>query len=656
MANETLARLSQTPPDSVAENDYRSFCAALGASARGRAFLSEYARRNRHADTEVVLQALARLEKTARGGQGTAPEADRIRQDLRALLDTLRTARPQVDNTPGAIKAATLAALIDFVQARIEALVTPARAGLSQVPDLEQPELPIPQPSALTPAAIALLRPDADAQSLAAAAERHDKASPADIVSDVKFIDIALVKPQPLDLAAAAETPMAIDTSMPAPRPAAAEAAALNTTTVAIEAYELWLDQLKVMQGDIEVSVELQADVRIEAQTETREDVQIDGQAATQRQAAAQKDAQPKKPADLNADLTATANLLPPVVTPEIAEAPQASAPQVAAPAPAQSEVAFKWPTLPEPQAAAPADAQSKAAFKWPTPAAPLAAEPRAAAPAAPRALAPGDPGFKWPEPAKPSALSPRQAAIVALAAEAEAEAKAKGQAVGQAVIAALTAEAKAKARGQIVEQTETPIAAPAAAAIVASTPAQGLSPAPASEDAQPATLSPRQAAIAALAAQNKAQQPVASEAPVVTPTAAPVAEQPVAQSGPLSPRQAAIAALAAQNKAQQPAMSAPQQPAVNQAPVVTPAADEPAAMSDALSTRRDPLAALAAQVEAQQSVTSHIPESDLTPAPEATPAVEPAKLADKPTIKPDADALDAIMTLTDEERIALFT
>jgi hypothetical protein len=575
----------------VAENDYRSFCAALGASARGRAFLSEYARRNRHADTEVVLQALARLEKTARG-QGTAPEADRIRQDLRALLDTLRTARPQIDSTPGAIKAATLAALIDFVQARIEALVTPARAGLSQVPDLEQPELPIPQPSSTMPAAISLLRPDSDDQSLAAAADRLDSASPADIVSDVKFIDIALVKPQPLDLPTAAETPMAIDTSMSELRAAAAptEAAAPSTTAIAVEAYELWLDQLKVMQGDIDI--EISAELRMDVQIETRADAEVDAQMDVQ------KDLQPKKPAALNTDLIATVNLIPPVVTPEVAAAPQAPEPQASAPA-------------------APAAEQSKVAFKWPATTEQQVAAPRAAAPAAPKVAAPGDPGFKWPEPAKPSALSPRQAAIVALAAEAEAEAKAKGQAVGQAVIAALAAEAKAE--GQIVGQVEVPIAVPTGAVAFTSTPAQYPAPAPTSEGAQPATLSPRQAAIAALAAQAKTQQPataapqqpIASEAPVVTQATAPVVEQPAAQLDPLSPRQAAIAALAA-------------------------------------------------QVEAQQSVTSHIPESDLMPAPEAMPAAtsaaEPAALADKPAIKPDADPLDAIMTLTDEERIALFT
>jgi len=161
MAYETSALRGEPQQSRVAEDDYQSFSAALGASARGRAFLQEYARRNRHADTAVVLAALDRLESVARS-QKAAPEAERIRQDLRALLDTIHSARPQIDQTPGAIKAATLSALIEFVQARIEALVAPNAAPgapgfLSPVPEPEQPELPIPRPGASAQRGIALV-------------------------------------------------------------------------------------------------------------------------------------------------------------------------------------------------------------------------------------------------------------------------------------------------------------------------------------------------------------------------------------------------------------------------------------------------------------------------------------------------------------------
>ena len=46
----------------VSDDDYQEFYAVLTATARGRAFLDEHARRQRHAETEVLLAALQRLE------------------------------------------------------------------------------------------------------------------------------------------------------------------------------------------------------------------------------------------------------------------------------------------------------------------------------------------------------------------------------------------------------------------------------------------------------------------------------------------------------------------------------------------------------------------------------------------------------------------
>ena len=174
MANQTLARAKQ-PPDKVpSEAEYQAFCAALGATARGRAFLAEYARRNRHADTKVVLAALDRLQ-TQVAAQTAAPDTGRIRQELRALLAAMRVTRPEIDAGAGAIKATKLAALIGFIEHRLELIVTPprehaalpdevaalvmpqaapaasARSALAVVPAAEQPELPIPSPIGALP-------------------------------------------------------------------------------------------------------------------------------------------------------------------------------------------------------------------------------------------------------------------------------------------------------------------------------------------------------------------------------------------------------------------------------------------------------------------------------------------------------------------------
>jgi hypothetical protein len=66
MANEPLA-LSEILARLPNEADFDAAHAALMATERGRAFLAEYARRNRHADTQMVVNALARVEAAMRG-------------------------------------------------------------------------------------------------------------------------------------------------------------------------------------------------------------------------------------------------------------------------------------------------------------------------------------------------------------------------------------------------------------------------------------------------------------------------------------------------------------------------------------------------------------------------------------------------------------
>jgi hypothetical protein len=63
MVNDPAAALALPPPSQADEQDYEVLLAALSATARGRAFLTEYARRNRNADTTAVLAALTRLER-----------------------------------------------------------------------------------------------------------------------------------------------------------------------------------------------------------------------------------------------------------------------------------------------------------------------------------------------------------------------------------------------------------------------------------------------------------------------------------------------------------------------------------------------------------------------------------------------------------------
>jgi len=86
MTDGSLA-ISTMPPALPADADYDALCEALMASARGRWFLEEYAKRNRNADTGLVLDAIARVEAVVRTEQ-----AHQASQGMRIeLLEMART-------------------------------------------------------------------------------------------------------------------------------------------------------------------------------------------------------------------------------------------------------------------------------------------------------------------------------------------------------------------------------------------------------------------------------------------------------------------------------------------------------------------------------------------------------------------------------------
>ena len=173
------------------EGDYHAFCDALATTARGRAFLAEYTRRNRNADTEQLLAAIGRLQSLT-----TAPAApqtsEALKHDLRVLLDEIVTAQCELEARILATKTAKLTEMIALVERRISAMLQapgggaagtpsgvhhepteelernhldepteePERNHLAVVPLPEQPELPIPSPVATQSPSIALVRSD----------------------------------------------------------------------------------------------------------------------------------------------------------------------------------------------------------------------------------------------------------------------------------------------------------------------------------------------------------------------------------------------------------------------------------------------------------------------------------------------------------------
>jgi hypothetical protein len=166
MANEPLA-LAIRPPDAPNEDDFLTLCAALSESGRGRAFLAEYARRNRNADTEALLVAIGRIEARLRAD---ASAVQRLRDDLRMLLIAIRLARPEIAAADPATQPAKLTKLLDLLERRIDAMaeakpadampdepVEAARSHLAVVPPPDEPELPIPAPTSAQAPAIALV-------------------------------------------------------------------------------------------------------------------------------------------------------------------------------------------------------------------------------------------------------------------------------------------------------------------------------------------------------------------------------------------------------------------------------------------------------------------------------------------------------------------
>ena len=79
---------------STTMTDYEAIEAAVMETERGRWFLREYARRNRNADTEVLLKAITHLEQVILG-QGLAHDHDRVRATLREMAREIAVTREE---------------------------------------------------------------------------------------------------------------------------------------------------------------------------------------------------------------------------------------------------------------------------------------------------------------------------------------------------------------------------------------------------------------------------------------------------------------------------------------------------------------------------------------------------------------------------------
>jgi hypothetical protein len=244
MATETTARAEQPPPDAPDEGGYEAFCTALSASVRGRAFLAEYTRRNRNADTEQLLAAIGKLQ-TSMAANAAPVVADSVKAQLRALLNDIDEEQCELEASIVAIKAGKLAELVAMVERRIadivasmhtgsapqakvegsglpdETVEAAERAHLAVVPIPEQPELPIPSPVATQPPPITLVHSETimaevvfiEPQPAPQPAPPAPDVKPASVMIEMPTIEAAIPAP-------AQTKPIAMPVATPAAKPA----------------------------------------------------------------------------------------------------------------------------------------------------------------------------------------------------------------------------------------------------------------------------------------------------------------------------------------------------------------------------------------------------------------------------------------------------
>lgn len=108
-------------------SEYDAIEAAVMETARGRWFLREYARRNRNADTALVLEAVDRLKETVLA-ERTAQAMVRIRADLQDMASAIgRTKQdfrtPVPDQASAEQRIRRIVETLRFLEGRINAMV-----------------------------------------------------------------------------------------------------------------------------------------------------------------------------------------------------------------------------------------------------------------------------------------------------------------------------------------------------------------------------------------------------------------------------------------------------------------------------------------------------------------------------------------------------
>ena len=137
--SEEASALAKGEP--VGEDEYQAFYAVLAATARGRSFLDEHARRTRHADTDVLLAALKRLENQVSAQTSAPAPASPVLAEVDAVVEIVRSACAQIDATQLSATVTQLVSALETVQRRLTPLLpsTPNAAERPQPAPVQPP-------------------------------------------------------------------------------------------------------------------------------------------------------------------------------------------------------------------------------------------------------------------------------------------------------------------------------------------------------------------------------------------------------------------------------------------------------------------------------------------------------------------------------------
>jgi hypothetical protein len=121
--------------EQIDETDFSSLLEALSATTKGRAFLAELHRRARPAETENLLEALDRIERTMAGVRDQL-QPERLAEELRHVSMALEIAAEGVPADMDGDEPARRMALVNRARAELDALVASLAGEIAPAPDL----------------------------------------------------------------------------------------------------------------------------------------------------------------------------------------------------------------------------------------------------------------------------------------------------------------------------------------------------------------------------------------------------------------------------------------------------------------------------------------------------------------------------------------